>query len=330
LHGFSDASEEAYGAVVYMRSTYPSGQVHTALIMAKTKVAPVKRQTIPRLELCGALILSRILKRVQGILKIPDSNVYAWTDSTIVLDWLQGNPRRFKTFVGNRVSEIIDSILPSHWRHVPTNSNPADCASRGMSPTELESYQLWWEGPGWLKLEPSEWPAQRKTQDEEPKEELRILTAIVEMRKPVVPFNRFSDYNKLVRVVAWILRFSNNIKSRNRATTGTYLTSSELDNAEKHLLLAAQSESFQSEIAAVQSEESVSKSSNLKHLFPFLDADGLLRAKGRIQNSQVTYQQKHPLILKGNHAVTKLLIWMEHIRLLHGGPTQVFASLCGK
>ena len=145
-----------------------------------------------------------------------------------------------------------------------------------------------------------------------------------------MPFDRFSSYTKLVRVVAWVLRFSNNLKSNCQATTSAHLTTPELYKAERHLLLAAQSESFQSEIAAIKSNKNVSKSSNLKHLYPFLDEDGLLRAKGRIENSQVPHQQKHPLILKGNHAFTKLLIRMEHVRLLHGGPTQVLTSLSSK
>ena len=93
VHGFSDASEEAYAAVTYLRSTYTSGKTHVSLIMAKSKVAPIKRQSIPRLELCGALMLSRILKHLKRVLLIPTSCIYAWTDSTIVLDWLRGSPR---------------------------------------------------------------------------------------------------------------------------------------------------------------------------------------------------------------------------------------------
>lgn len=124
IHGFSDASEEAYAAVAYLRSTYyASGKTWVSLVMAKSKVAPIKRQSIPRLELCGALMLSRILKHLE---QVPTSSIYAWTDSTIVLDWLNGNPRRFKTFVGNRVSEIMDTVPPKRWRHVPTECNPAD------------------------------------------------------------------------------------------------------------------------------------------------------------------------------------------------------------
>ena len=133
-------------------------------------------------------------------------------------------------------------------------------------------------------------------------------------------------------MVAWVLRFSNNVKSNCQVAASAHLTTPELYKAERNLLLAAQSESFQSEIAEIKSNKNVSKSSNLKHLYPFLDEDGLLRANGRIENSKVPHQQKHPLILKGNQAFTKLLMRMEHVRLLHGGPThwQVLTSLSSK
>ena len=95
-------------------------------------------QSILRLEICGALILSRILKRLNDTLQIFISEFYAWTDSTIMLDWLHGNSRRFKVFVGDWVSETVDNLSPSHWRHVPTDSYLADCASRGCLPLNLK------------------------------------------------------------------------------------------------------------------------------------------------------------------------------------------------
>ena len=118
LHGFSDASEEAYAGIVYMRIEYSNKSVHTSLIISKTKVSPIKRLSIPRLELCGAQILARLLCRTMKILNVPLQSIFAWTDSTVVLGWLTGNPRRLKTFVGNRVSSIIDKLPPQSWRHV--------------------------------------------------------------------------------------------------------------------------------------------------------------------------------------------------------------------
>ena len=101
LHGFSDASENAYSGVVYLRMIDSLDNIHISLVMSKTRVSPIKRISIPRLELCGAQVLARLLTHVKEILQIPMSHVFAWTDSTIVLNWLSGNPRRFKTYVGN-------------------------------------------------------------------------------------------------------------------------------------------------------------------------------------------------------------------------------------
>ena len=101
LHGFSDASEEAYSAVVYLRVQNPDGSILISLVMSKSRVAPIKRQTIPRLELCGALLLLQILAHVKKVFSLPSSEVYAWTDCMVVLGWLDGDPRRFKTYVGN-------------------------------------------------------------------------------------------------------------------------------------------------------------------------------------------------------------------------------------
>ena len=159
LHGFSDASEMAYAGVVYLRGIDSEGVTHVSLVIAKTKVAPIKRMTIRRLELCGALIVARLLKHMSGILHIPTENIYAWTDSEVVLGWLRGDPRRFKIFVGNRVSEILELTLPKAWRHVAGKDNPADCATRGLYPSQLADHTQWWQGPEWLRLPEPEWPA---------------------------------------------------------------------------------------------------------------------------------------------------------------------------
>ena len=135
LHGFSDASEAAYAAVIYLRLTGKDNSIQTSLMIAKTKVAPIKRLTIPRLELCGAYLLAQLLHHVRRVLGIPLCQVHAWTDSTIVLNWLDGTPRCFKMYVGNRISTIVDLIPPNKWKHVKGVENPADCASRGIHPS---------------------------------------------------------------------------------------------------------------------------------------------------------------------------------------------------
>ena len=160
LHGFCDASVKAYSAVVYIRATYHTESPTCALVTAKTRVAPIKPLSIPQLELCGATLLARLLTSVWKALNISLDQVYAWSDSTIVLSWLDGTPNRFKTFVGNRLSTILHDLPPHTWHHVPTSQNPADCASRGLSPRELVSHTLWWDGPTWLSADPLVMPTQ--------------------------------------------------------------------------------------------------------------------------------------------------------------------------
>ena len=109
--------------ILCLRFTDTKGGVHTSLVMAKTRVAPLKRLSIPRLELCSAQLLARLLQHAKTIFEV---QVFAWTDSTIVLSWLSGNLKRFKTYIGNRVSSIIGSIPPSRWRHVSGVKNPVN------------------------------------------------------------------------------------------------------------------------------------------------------------------------------------------------------------
>ena len=187
LHGFSDASERAYAGVVYLRMMDSDGRIHISLVTSKTKVAPIKRLTIPRLELCGAHLLARLLYHVQNTFGLPLNCVYAWTDSTIVLSWLVGNPRRFKTYVGNRIYHILELTSPDRWNHVDGADNPADCASRGLLPSELLGHELWWDGPKLLKLPSSEWPKQSSLPDVDPSGEEREETT--QQQEPLIPLD---------------------------------------------------------------------------------------------------------------------------------------------
>ena len=330
LHGFSDASEDAYAGAVYLRIEYSTRRVHVSLVTSKTKVAPIKRLSIPRLELCGAQILTRLLCRTKHVLKIPIDSIFAWTDSTVVLGWLSGNPRRFKTFVGNRVSAIIDLLPPERWRHVAGLQNPADCASRGLFPTQLKEHELWWEGPQWLQMEPSTWPEQPNLSSTPvPEEEKNIcFSAVTTFTEPVVPFNRFSKFVTLKRVVAWVFRFAQNTRTNSVSEKHPSLTVAELTNAETYLISLAQRESFREELDLLKANSPLPKGNRLLPLRPFVDKPfSVLRVGGRMSHSKLSYSKMHPLILHGTHSLTKLIIETEHVRLLHAGPTFLMSSL---
>ena len=237
LHGFSDASELAYAAAVYLRIVTIDDVVSVILVMAKTKVAPIKRLTVPRLELCGAVLLARLLYHVAKILSVPLEQTYAWTDSVVVLSWLRGNPRRLKTFVGNRISEIMELIPPNRWRHVGGPNNPADCASRGLFPSELVHFDMWWRGPDWLYQLESHWPRNPQViaipdPDEERDISNQVVLTAVEYEDPLL--EQFSSYTRLKRVTAWIFRFIDRCRKIRLTPGSSPLTTEELKSAERH------------------------------------------------------------------------------------------------
>ena len=145
-------------------------------------------------------------------LNIPLVDVHAWCDSTIVLSWLDGNPRHYKTYVGNRIATILRATPFQDWKHVPTDHNPADYASRGMLPRELVSHVLWWEGHKWLKADPIQVPVQPGLKPLSTPE-LKVVSCILSCLVPPewIEMN-FTSYHKLITVTAWCQRFIDNLK----------------------------------------------------------------------------------------------------------------------
>ncbi|XP_058817812.1 uncharacterized protein LOC131681118 [Topomyia yanbarensis] len=146
LHGYSDASKKAYGAVLYTRCVSSNGRVKVHLVCSKSRVAPLKPTTIPRLELCGALLLAQLVKKTVAEMQISFQSVTLWTDSHVVLGWLKKSPLALNQFVANRVVAIIELVPEYQWLYVPSEQNPADVISRGAMPEELIRQDLWWKG----------------------------------------------------------------------------------------------------------------------------------------------------------------------------------------
>jgi len=144
LHGFCDASQQAMSAVIYLRSTSTEGEVQTNIICSKTKVAPLKRLTIPRLELSGAVLLTKLTSHIIRILELDNVSVHLWTDSSITYTWINNHPSRWKDFVHNRVCYIQEMVPQAIWHFVPGHENPADLATRGLTPNQLSDMSIWW------------------------------------------------------------------------------------------------------------------------------------------------------------------------------------------
>ncbi|CAH0564505.1 unnamed protein product [Brassicogethes aeneus] len=323
LHGFCDGSEKAYAAVVYLRiSPNDSDQAQIYLICAKSRVAPLKRLSVPRLELCAAVLLADLLYYVYETYKnkLTFENIYAWSDSTIALSWIKSSPHRWLTFVGNRVSHIQSKVAPENWRHVSTLCNPADCASRGVMPSEIVSHALWWTGPPWLQLPESSWPRTLNSVDNTLAvchEERKITLANVIETTPLDKLiHKYSSLNKLQRIIAYVLRFINNAKPAHKKRTD-FFTQSELHDSLLVFVKYVQKVHFSAEISALLKHRPVSK--YLRKLNIFLDSNNIVRVGGRLRHSNLSFEQKHPALLPGNHRFVKLLVQETHNKHLHPG-----------
>ncbi|GFT34846.1 uncharacterized protein TNCV_3878641 [Trichonephila clavipes] len=150
IHGFADASKRCYGAAVYCKSKNLKRETLVRLITSKSRVVLIKRLTIPRLELCAAVLWAKLVKRVVAALQLETAELYIWSDSMIVLAWLRKEPMDLKTFVQNKVAKIQELYPNQLWRHVPSDQNPADLVSRGVDPDKLLQQNLWFNGPTFL------------------------------------------------------------------------------------------------------------------------------------------------------------------------------------
>jgi transposase InsO family protein len=325
IHGFCDSSETAYGACLYIRSMDGNEQTCCKLPCSTSRVAPIKQLTIPRLELCAAVLLAKLFRRATHALKTVIHSCYLWTDSSIVLTWIQGTPTRWKTFVGNRVALIQETTSDATWRHVPSALNPADLISRGTDPTTLSTTALWWHGPGWLLHNTSHWPSKEFKPATEELELKKTLVAVITPKEDII--ERFSKLLRLTRVIAYCRRFIYNCRQAkvNRETAS--LTTQDLDSALTCCIKLVQQNSYAQEIQDLTTQQEVSSKSSLKTLHPFLDQEGIMRVGGRLQQSTLPYQSIHQVILPPNHHFTSLVVSAEHIRLLHAGPRLLIASL---
>lgn len=332
LHGFCDASEKAYGCVIFCKSLDNDENPVVQLVAGKTKLSPLnKPKSLPRLELCGALLLSRLMKKVIESTNIQTRTrvqIHGWTDSMVVLGWLQGDTGRWKTFVANRVKDIKEIMPSSCWKHVKSDENPADCASRGLLPSQLLSHRLWWEGPEWLKH--NDIQQQTVTNIPIPKEEIKLKVCVTNDSSET-PFilsllEHHSSMERVTRILAWVSRFIYNIRRKDNRRT-SYLNTGELKNAHDSIIRAVQNKHYELDIMQLKSNKKIHGKSQLLNLNPYIDDDGILRVGGRLGNSNLDNNRKHPIILPNKDHLSILLINGAHRSTLHGGARQTLTYL---
>ncbi|XP_022809686.1 uncharacterized protein LOC111346678 [Stylophora pistillata] len=347
LHGFADASNKAFGGVVYLR-IQSGNSVVCNLVASKTRVPPITGATAPRLKLLSALVLARLIMSVRKALdlSLKINSYICWLDSEIALWWITKSQGEFKPFVQNRVVEIRKLVTPDLWKYVPTGQNPADIASRGCKTSKLKDDQKWWEGPGFLKRSSDCWPNQKefgaKNFETDPLCEIKptrrvcpnlkstqplclrgwvtTVAATVEVKglEQITQPANFSDVYKLLRITCYVLRFIRRTRGKQAKSqlTSMEIESEELKGAEslwiKHVQKYVQKEKFE------QTPHSLG-------LVP--DGEGILKCGGRLHNAPLPYAVWFPAILLRKHPFTGLMIRKSHNNVMHNGVKETLTDL---
>lgn len=359
LHHFSDASTEGYGQCSYLRLVDTRNRVNCSLVMGKARVTPLKPITIPRLELTAALVSVRVSEVLSRELRYEEVEEVFWTDSKVVQAYIHNDARRFHTFVANRVQQIRERTVPEQWKYVDGKNNPADDASRGLSPKDLLQPSRWLRGPSflweprdsWKNLEKS-MPESLQPDDKEVRKASTLTTYTTNQEQSATLLQRleyFSSWFRAKRAVALCLRYRrillertrgkqatmDGVKTRSAARKYRPIDVDELTEAEQEIIRHVQKEAFKEEMRKLKkittdyethreddSRPRIQKpkgASPLSRLDPFLDNSNLVRIGGRIKQASVSQDVKHPIVLPGHGHVSKLLARHYHERAVHQG-----------
>ena len=342
IHAFCDASKDAIGTAIYLRLVNRHDEVCTALLFSQSRVAPIHTPSIPRLELCGAVLVTQAVGKLLKEIDMNIDSVTYYTDSKVVLGYIQNESRRFYVYVANRVQIIRRVSEPSQWKHIDTGQNPADLATRCMSPLKLLESN-WLTGPSFLKdrTVQQNGPEVFPIQDHDPEVRKDVTTHTTQVQKPRTlgsdRFKHFSTFASLRRAIPNLIVISKRFKRRdgkpnkeNKEKGGNALCGpsiKELQQATNIILLATQKDAFPRELNIQRSTSSGNNcagqkdrsKSSLHMLDPFIDEDGILRVGGRLRRAQIGFSQKHPVILPKNHHVSRLITRHYHNQTHHQG-----------
>ena len=355
IHSFSDASDNGIGQISYVRMINQRNEVHVSFLMAKSRVAPIKPISIPRLELTAAVVSVNVTRMLKSELDVDNVQWYYYTDSEIVIGYINNDARRFHVYVGNRVQHIRDRSSPEEWFHVPGKENPADEASRGLTAKELIQSKRWFKGPSFLwqedplPLQHQPICAPHPSDIEVRKDPASTLATKVYKTKTFQTgsgilepdrFKHVSTLNRLKRCIVQVQRAIERLRPNKeynwRPKEGTPLVE-ELFQAESVILRSIQHQYFKEEIETLSKLEGNDKqfqdrknarernglvklSSNLYKLDPFIDKQGLLRVGGRLKSATSPYSIKHPIVIpKKGHVATLLIHQFHHGKQHHQG-----------
>ncbi|XP_065085173.1 uncharacterized protein LOC135707298 [Ochlerotatus camptorhynchus] len=321
LHTFVDASELGYAAVSYFRFER-DGHVHCALVGSKTRVAPLKFVSIPRLELQAAVIGMRLAKSIEAGHSVKVDRRYFWTDARDVMCWLQSDHRRYSQFVAFRVGEILEETNVTEWKWIGTKENVADDGTKWRYKPDLKPACRWFNGPSFLWRPKIEW-LESSLNGQETVEEIRssvLHHSVGRVRTILLPEN-FSSWYRIRRVTAFVQRFVNNIwlkKGGQQRSVGP-LTQQELLEAEAFQIKRAQEEVYADELAVLAAgDRRLQKKNSLFKVSPFIDKQGVMRIHSRLGECDfIDESSRYPIVLPREHPVTTLVIRDVHLRYHH-------------
>ncbi|XP_044594067.1 uncharacterized protein LOC123271736 [Cotesia glomerata] len=294
LHGFSDASQNAMAAAVYLRVTDADGNTKVSLLCSKTQVAPLKTMTIPRLELSAAWLLTQLILHVKEVQSLENVRINLWTDSAVTLAWIKSPAIRWKTFVRNRVGKIQETLRDVSWKFIPGKQNPADCASRGIPTLKLKQHALWWHGPTWLHEPKSSWPTlESPTDNATHREERQGLTLLFPLLRKLSIWHRAIDRFKRVP----------------QSSLAYPLTPSDLERAKLTLIKFTQGQYFAREIHTLE------------------DSDGGPESRWPLEKRIAGPRREASSDTTATITVTLILIDDSHRKTLHGGTQLTLADL---
>ncbi|XP_044316262.1 uncharacterized protein LOC123037810 [Drosophila rhopaloa] len=279
LHTFVDASEHAYSAACYLRVSQKD-EVDVLLVAAKSKVAPLKPLSIPRMELQAAVMGSRLANKIVNVRNLRVDDLTFWSDSRTVLQWLVMDPRNFQQFVMHRIGEVLETTRVDQWRWIPSKLNVADGATKVIKNPCVDT---WLYGPEFLKTEPSNWPTVPSRATEIDTTELRRHVFITRANKVLLDVEYLSDWRRLYRAVANMSLYIRRLQAKcQRTDMPTAVTEFDVKEAQTLLYKEAQRLEFADEIHSLSCKKTISAKSRLTGLNAYLDDNGILRTKGRV------------------------------------------------
>ena len=310
-------------------------KVHCSFVIGKSRLAPIKPMTIPRLELQSAVLAVKVCGMLQQELQINIDNVFYWTDSQTVLCYIQSHTLRFHTFVANRIATIHEASSIKQWRYVDTKNNPADDASRGFTPKEMLQNTRWIQGPAFLWQDKECWPTMPQVihdplqNDKEVKGNISTCTSVVV--QTITDFDKllqhFSCWLRLKRSVAWLLVFADWLRSSKRIVRRS-LDVDDIKRAELCIIKYVQSHEFAEELCALNKDKKLSKSSKIYKLEPFIDSEEILRVGGRLRAAPINGEAKHPAIIpKESHLAEMITRYYHYVETKHCGREYVLAAM---